>query len=148
MALAVAGLGLTGLAASASAGTKAATEHILLLQTSVTGSPTVIANGPIHARGRDVVVSNTKDRFVFPRGSVTVVHHATPGSSRSSFDPVTCLTRQSERGTYRVTHGTGAYDDATGSGRYRSSVFAVGCSQTRKPSVFIVKVSASGPLSL
>ena len=104
----------------------------------------MIAFGPIHARGTDDQISDTKDKFVFPKGSVTVVHHAKHASD--SYDPVTCYGTQNENGTYRVFDGTGAYAHAHGYGTYTLKIFFVGCSQTQPPDVFSLRVSASGPL--
>ena len=140
-------LAMGGVAPSASASTVHAsgTEHILILQSSADGPQVVIANGPLHARGQDVTVTNNRDRFVFARGDLKIWHHAQ--TSHNSYDPKTCLARFSETGIYRVLGGTGAYAGAAGQGTYSLHGLSVGCSQNKPPSLFELKISASGPLS-
>jgi hypothetical protein len=121
------------------------TEHILALQSNVNGPQVVIANGPIHARGYDVSISNHRDRFVFPKGSLSIWH--TPTTSHSSFDPKTCLGTFSETGVFKVVGGSGRYDDATGHGTYTLHVYTVGCSQKKPPKVFQLTIKATGPIS-
>jgi hypothetical protein len=122
-------------------------EHFLLLQTdpNATG-PTVIATGPIHARGTDVVIDDNNDVFKFPAGTVRVHHVAK--HSHDTFDPVTCYGTFRESGTYRVGHGTGAYEDARGRGNYSVTVRFVGCDQNAEPEIFMLTIRASGPLHL
>jgi hypothetical protein len=133
--------------AAAGNGTHSGTQHFLLLQTGPdSGGPqALIANGPIHAAGKDVVLSNTLDRFVFPKGNVRVRH--TPQSSHDSFDPVTCLGSFTETGVYKLVGGTGAYDDVSGHGTYTVRALFVGCSQTKPPTVFTLQIRAEGPIS-
>jgi hypothetical protein len=141
----------TSAAASASGGkhhhSQARIERFVALQTDPNASgPTVVATGPIHARGTDTVVDDTHDVFTFPAGSINVVHH--PKKSHESFDPTTCYGHFTERGTYRVSGGTGAYDDARGRGTYRVEVNTVGCDQNAPPEIFSLVIRASGPLHL
>ena len=130
----------------ASANTTAGTEHILLLQTSVNAVPTIIATGPIHAAGRDVFLPNDRDHFIFPAGTLFIAHHVQKQHDTS--DPTTCLFRHFETGTYNIVRGTGAYANAAGHGTYHLKVLAVGCDQTKPPSVFVLQINASGPLTL
>ena len=124
------------------------TEHFILLQTSPAdnATPIVIATGPVHARGTDVQVTNTKDRFVFPKGALIVLHHAK--HSKDTFDPVTCYGTHTESGVYQVAGGTRAYDGAHGYGSYALRISFVGCSQNQPPDVFSLRIDASGPLWL
>jgi hypothetical protein len=128
-------------------GTHSGIQHFLLLQTGAesNGPQALIATGPIHAAGTDVVLSDTLDRFVFPKGNVRVKH--TPQASHDSFDPVTCLGSFTETGTYRLVGGSGAYADVSGHGTYRVQAYFVGCSQTEPPSVFTLQIKAHGPIS-
>jgi hypothetical protein len=123
-------------------------QRFLLISTdpSATTDFPVLAFGPIHARGVDHVVSDTKDVFEFPDGNLSVTH--TPTTSHDYSDPVTCLFTHTERGTYEITGGTGAYDDASGHGHYRLSVKGIGCDQNAAPEVLVVTVNAKGPLHL
>src|SRR3954466_8572956 len=72
----------------------------------------VYASGPVSGSGRDIVLGQDADKFVFPAGSVLVSHHAT--STRQSFDPRSCSGRFTESGTYSLSSGTGAYKGVTG----------------------------------
>lgn len=108
--------------------------------------PIVLAFGPIHAKGVDTPVNDRKDVFRFPQGSLVVRHHATAHTNRH--DPVTCLTAFSERGTYRVVRGTGAYAGAQGHGHYRVRVQFVACTQHSRPQAFSLEIRAHGPLRL
>ena len=121
------------------------TQHFLGIGTDVNGSQVVIANGPIHAAGTDVVLSGTLDRFVFPKGNMRVRH--TPQTSHDSFDSVTCLGTHTETGVYKLVDGTRAYADVSGHGTYRVQAFFVGCSQTEPPSLFTLQIKAQGPIS-
>lgn len=135
--------GMTVAFASASA----PTEHITFLQTRVTGDPIAIAQGPVHARGKDIALSAHKDRIVFPNGNL-IVRHSRVGKSIQKYDPTTCYGRQRERGTYRIVRGTGAYSGAHGHGIYNLRIHFVGCSQTKPPKLFMLVVNASGPLQM
>jgi len=108
--------------------------------------PSVTASGPIHAAGRDVVVNDNRDRFVFPKGTLVVAHHAV--SSHDSFDPTTCLGRATETGTYQIVRGTDAYSGASGHGTYHVKVLIQGCNQNRPLNQFLLEIHASGPLTL
>ena len=145
-ALTVVGAAIAGVAGTASASPVTGTEHFLILQTGTSQVPSVTASGPIHAAGRDIVVSDNRDRFVFPKGTLIVDHHAV--SSHDSFDPKTCLGRATETGTYRIVRGTHAYSGASGHGTYHVKVLIQGCNQNRPPKQFLLEIHASGPLTL
>jgi hypothetical protein len=130
------------------------TEHFQLVSTSgnTNGRP-VIATGLFTAGGKDHVVNDSTDRFVFPNGTVTVKHSNAKGPQ--SFDPRTCLLRVNQHGTYRLTGGTGAYAGITGHGRYRLTILAVGargangtCTQKKAPLATELEIQAHGPASL
>src|SRR3954470_24527921 len=72
--------------------TAAQTQRFVLIQSdpNVAGGP-IAATGPIHAKGKDVVIDDSKDRFKFPDGNVVIKHKPDQGGSAESFDPVTCL---------------------------------------------------------
>jgi hypothetical protein len=142
-ALAMTGAAFVGFAGTASAAPVTGTEHFLLLSTDENEPTTVIATGPVHAAGRDVQLTNTSDRFVFPKGNLIISHHTV--SNQASFDPKTCTARFNEKGTYRIAGGTRAYSGATGHGEYHLEVLTQGCN---RPKVFILEIHASGPLTL
>jgi hypothetical protein len=77
----------------------------------------VVASGAIDATGDDVVVSDTEDQFIFPDGTLTVIH--APVKSKENFSDKKCTVKFHERGTYVISAGTGAYEGVTGSGSYR-----------------------------
>ena len=121
------------------------TQHITALSTRANGNPTVIAQGPIHARGTDITVTNNVDRFVFPNGNLRIRHHRV-GRAVNRFDPVTCFGTHREHGTYRIVRGTGAYRCVRGHGIYRLRVRVVGCNPHRPPRLFMLIIRASGPI--
>jgi len=130
------------------------TEHFQLMSTTGdTNHSPVIATGLFTAGGRDHVVSNNIDKFVFPKGTITVRHSNSKGPQ--SFNPRTCLLRVNQHGTYRILGGTGAYTGITGHGRYRLTILAVGargangkCTQKKKPVAIELQIQARGPVSL
>jgi hypothetical protein len=136
----------TGVTVASAAGSTP-TEHVTFLSTHANGSPVVIAQGPVHARGKDITVSQHKDRLVFPNGNL-IVRHSRVGKAFDSFDATTCYGRHRERGTYRIVRGTGAYTGAHGRGIYQLHVHFVGCSQSKPPKIFMLVINASGPLHM
>jgi hypothetical protein len=146
VAMTISLIGVFFLTTSAQAHVGGNVERILLVSTnpSEDAATTVLGWGPIHAKGTDRVISDTKDQFVFPRGSIFVTHK--PQRSGDSFDPVTCTARFWEHGKYWVTGGTRAYAGAVGQGRYYVRVLGVSCSRSAPPDPFIVQIHAFGPL--
>jgi hypothetical protein len=144
----LAAAGLVTMAAASSASGAVPTEHIVGLQNNPTknGLAVIIGNGPIHAHGRDVVVNGHTDKFVFPKGSITIKHRNT--SQHQHFDKVTCYGTFIQRGTYKVTGGTGAYSGASGHGKFVVRGVSFGCSQHKPPRIFQLTLHASGPLSV
>jgi hypothetical protein len=130
------------------------TEHFQLM--SVTGdtnhSP-VIATGLFTAGGRDHVVNNSTDKFVFLNGTITVKH--SPGKGPQSFNPRTGLLRINQHGTYKILSGTGAYARITGHGGYHLTILAVAargangkCTMKKRPAAVELEIQARGPASL
>jgi hypothetical protein len=78
---------------------------------------TVVASGAINAVGEDVVISDTEDQFVFPDGTLTIIH--APVRSKEHFNDKNCKFSFKESGTYVISEGTGQYEGVTGSGTYR-----------------------------
>ena len=127
----------TAVASSASGAVP--TQHIVGLQNNPAknGFAVVIGNGPIHAHGRDVVVNGHTDRFVFPKGSITIRHHNT--RQHRHFDRVTCYGTFVQSGVYRVVGGTRAYSGASGHGKFVVDAAFFGCSSTSR------RASSSSP---
>jgi hypothetical protein len=120
-------------------------ERFQILSTSPDAQPVVIANGLIHARGRDVQINDNLDKFVFPNGWLLVSHHTLAGTAHNRFDAVTCLDTYTERGTYRIIAGYGADRGITGYGTYHLEVDTVGADRNH-PDLFIEHIGASGPI--
>ena len=128
--------------------------HFQLMSTSGdTNHSPVIATGLFTAGGRDHVVNDSTDRFVFPKGTITVRH--SPGKGPESLNPRTCLLRVNQHGSYRIIRGTGAYAGITGHGRYHLTILAVAargangkCSQNKPPVAIELLIKAHGPASL
>lgn len=146
----VVGVGAVGLVVGASAPASAAvgnSEHFLAVQTSVSAhSLALVATGPLHASGTDTPLSNTRDRFAFAQGSLTIDHNRTSGTQH--FDRKTCTTQFTEQGIYRVVSGTAAYAHASGRGTYSVVGVVIGCDQSKPPKAISVVIRAAGPLTL
>ena len=153
-AAATAAVGGAGIAAASthSAG-PAGTENFQLMSTSATATTSsVIAFGVFTGAAVNHQVSSNVDVFVFANGTIRV-HHSN-GTGPQSVNPKTCLLTVNQRGTYRITGGTGKYAGIRGHGHYRLSILAVGarsggaCSQSKPPLAFHQVINASGPVRL
>jgi hypothetical protein len=124
----------------------ASTETFLVLSTKQDDPNLVLLGfGPIHAKGIDRAVTAHKDVFRFPNGSLIVRHQRVAG--HRTHDPVTCLFRFYERGTYQVVHGTGDYVGAHGHGHYVVHAKFVAC-RHQPPDAAFIQIQAHGPLQL
>jgi hypothetical protein len=125
----------TGLALPAGASTVAAkpagtggTQHFQTMNTTTSQTSTtnpLLAWGVVTAAGTDRLNANGTDTFVFPGGSFTVKHVTAAGTAHQSFNPQTCLFTYSEKGTFKVSGGTGKYRGIGGSGTYALSVIGI-----------------------
>jgi hypothetical protein len=88
--------------------------------------------------------------FTFPGGSFVVKHKATHDHSR--FSKRNCAGTERQRGTYKISRGTGKYAGISGHGRFRLRVLIVarhtshGCSG--KPVAVQVIIRGHGPVTL
>jgi hypothetical protein len=147
LAAAVAVLGVSASAVARPGKGHSHLQRFVILQTDPNANTqVVVAGGPIHARGVDTPTDDTHDVFAFPKGTVSVTHVAK--HTHQSFDPVNCYGRVTERGTYRITGGTGAYANVRGHGTYEAEINIVGCDENSAPDVLSVVVKAHGPLFL
>jgi hypothetical protein len=122
------------------------TQRFLALSTNPDDPNVVIVGfGPIHAKGVDKAITDHKDVFRFPNGSLIVRHQRVAG--HRTHDPVTCLFRFYERGTYQVVRGTGDYVGAHGHGHYVVHSKFIGCGQ-QAPDAAYFQIQAHGPLQL
>jgi hypothetical protein len=105
---------------------------------------TVVASGAINATGEDVVISDTEDQFVFPDGTLTIIH--APVRTKDKFNDKKCTGSFRETGTYVISAGTGSYEGVTGSGDYRVVArFESGCTG---PPVGTLTITARGSINL
>jgi hypothetical protein len=127
------------------------TEHFQAVSTSLTSNRSkVLAFGVFNASGVDISTSNTRDTFKFPGGTFRVTHKVT--HSTQHFNKAICAARAHQRGTYRISHGTGKYAGIRGHGRFTVNVLLVdrhtahGCSH--RPIGIQVIIRALGPVTL
>jgi hypothetical protein len=124
----------------------APTQRFLAIGTDPEENTTLVLGfGPIHAKGVDKALTAHKDVFRFPNGSLIVRHQRVAGNR--THDPVTCLFRYFERGTYQVVRGTGDYVGAHGHGHYIVHSKAVACTH-QPPDAAYFQIQAHGPLQL
>lgn len=122
IATGTAALALTGAAFGARA---ARTEHFTFMSTAVTADKfSVIATGRFTAGGMATPLAGT-DTLRFPNGTITV-------ASKNTSKPIytantnTCYETLSQRGSYTIAGGTGAYKGIAGSGTFTLSIREVG----------------------
>lgn len=151
-AIAVSGVAVASAASHTARPAASGTEQFQLMNTSPTSSSSsIIARGVFTAGGVDHS-GNKVDTVVFPKGSFKITHSKGTGSQH--FNPKTCLLTVSQKGTYTLSGGTGAYAGIKGSGTYQLSILAVGarsggmCSKTAPPVAFQQLIRASGPVHL
>jgi hypothetical protein len=104
-------------------------QHFQMMNTSTsqnTATGPLLAWGVVTAAGTDRQNPNGTDTFLFSGGTISVKHATAAGTPRQSFDPKTCLTMYSEKGTFKLSGGTGKYRGISGSGTYALSVVAIG----------------------
>ncbi len=144
-------LGLFGSAGTASAQTGAGPQRFIVIFSGFGSqeSSTVIAVGPITGVG---TFEETEDedvvRFVFDRGSITL--DAPTGDETEEFDEFTCTGSFTFSGPWTIIGGTGAYENATGSGRYAGQGRFIGvrepagCSEDEDAGFFFLYVEVTG----
>jgi len=127
------------------------TEHFQDVSASLTSNKSpVAAYGAFNAGGVDTQLGHRTDLFKFPGGSFLIKHKVT--RSRQHFSKTACAGVQRQRGTYKISGGTGKYAGISGSGRFRLRILLVaahtshGCS--RKPVAAQVIIRAHGPVTL
>ena len=149
-----AALGGAGLAGASARPAASGTEHFQLMTTSATAKTlSTIGTGLFTAGGTSTNASNSsKGTVTFPGGTFVITH--SKGTGTQHFNPKTCLLQISEKGTYTLGSGTGAYKGITGNGTYQLAIVAVGaksggtCSKTLPPPTWQQVITASGPASL
>jgi hypothetical protein len=155
--LALAGIGAGGAAVgsnSVGSSRTSGSEHITIIQTSLAG-------GPVFFRGlvNDVGVDNesadgTTSTLVLGGGTIVAAHASTEDGGNFVPDPVSCLARFTDAGTFNVTSGTGAYAGISGEGTYtaRGTLFfprtSDGCNFEADPIAVNIIVRPVGTLRL
>jgi hypothetical protein len=96
-------------------------EHFRIISTSAASRrQSVLATGTFTAGGYQVpgrVVSlRSTDKMVFPGGTFQVARHIT--SQWLPLPTSACLVRETLRGTYSLSHGTGSYVHISGTGAF------------------------------
>jgi hypothetical protein len=117
VAATVAAVGVVGMQGTASSAPVTKQNFTINSDISEEGGGTVVASGAINATGDDVVISDTEDQFVFPDGTLTIIH--VPVRANEHFNDKKCTGSFREAGNYVISEGTGAYEGVTGSGDYR-----------------------------
>jgi hypothetical protein len=134
------------------------TQHFQMMTTSPTATKTsLIAYGALTAPGTDKQNPNGTDTFVFHGGTIGLKHTPGKGQTKQSFNPKTCLLQVSEKGTYKLTGGTGKYKGVSGSGTYALSIIGIGAklkngacnpSQNAVPIAWHQEINAVGKIKL
>jgi len=149
-----AGLLVMGLAGSASAQTQSNQRFIVVGGGS--GSQvnfTVIAIGAITAVG---TFEETDDedvvRFRFPQGTITL--DAPDDDETEQFDERTCVGSFTFRGPFTISGATGAFQGATGGGRFEGKGTFIaergpaGCSEDEDSGFFFLYVTVTGNVTV
>ncbi len=149
------GLGLLGFAGSASAQT-GTNQRFIVLGSGSDGNETsrVIASGPIRGVGTfEETADEDVVRFNFRNGSITL--NVPSEEEDEQFNERTCSGSFTFSGTWEIIEGTGAYEGASGSGRFegRGSFFGErapggGCSEDEEAGYFFFRVEARGNVTL
>jgi hypothetical protein len=117
------------------------------------GISRVVASGPIRGVGTFEFDETNEDfvRFVFPDGSTTL--DAPNTEETEDFNERTCSASFTFSGTFKIIAGTGAYEDATGSGTFAGKGRFIGqrnpdgsCSE--EDGFFFVVVKVKGTVDL
>ena len=150
----IAGAGAASAATGSPASPQAAisgTQHFQAVSAPLSGTRSrVAAYGTFNASGIDTSTSSTRDTFTFPGGSFRVTHK--PTRSRQHFSKVTCAGVVHQRGTYKISNGTGRYAGISGHGRYRLRVLLVSRHTSsgwgNRPIAIQTVIRARGPVSV
>ena len=149
----ISGASLAAASASPASPASSGIEHVRIVSTSATSNESsAIATGVFTAGGVDIT-GPTTDTFKFPGGTFKVKHRAV--QTKQTFNGKTCLFTVSERGTYTINGGTGAYARIRGSGKYVADTLGVAarnskgkCSITLTPAAVQEVVTTQGPVKL
>jgi hypothetical protein len=155
-AITLSGAGIAAASAEQSApASHQGAEHFTFMLTSTTGVGSIIATG-VFTDGGTMNLFGRGSSAEMKLGAGTI--RLTPTSHRgpsSKTDSATCLTTVSERGTYKLSHGTGRFAGIRGSGRFTITDRTVshhkrqgGCVTNRLPLAIQAILTLSGPVTL
>jgi hypothetical protein len=153
-AITVTGTGIAAASAQPSASAShRGTEHFTFMLTSRTGVGSVIATGLFTDGGTmNLFGEGPSSEVKLGAGTIRVTPNGHP-SSKS--DLATCLTTISERGTYKLSRGTGRYAGIRGSGHFTATDHTLsrrnhngGCITDRPPLALQVIITFSGSATL
>ena len=129
-------------------------EHITIIETSFSGGP-VFLRGLVDDAGVDnESPDGTTSRFVLSGGTITAAHESSENGGDFVPNPVTCVARLTDAGSFTVTGGTGEYSDVSGSGTYTGKgtlVFprtSAGCDFNADPILTTIVINATGTFRL
>ncbi len=153
-AVTVTGTGIAAASAQPSApASHRGTEHFTFMLTSRTGVGSVIATGLFTDGGTmNLFGEGPSNEMKLGAGTIRVTPNGHP---RSKTDLATCLTTISERGTYKLSHGTGRYAGIRGSGHFTATDHTLShhnhngsCITSRPPLALQVMITLSGSATL
>ena len=133
-------------------------EHFQLVLNSVTALPVtqipLIAYGPVTDYGTNNIVNDSTAVFEMQQGTINLTNIDVK-KSKQNINPVTCLSISTERGTYSITDGTGAYVGIQGNGTFHLRIIAIfsrdstgKCSSALPPQSIQLLDTISGPINL
>jgi hypothetical protein len=100
-------------------------EHFTFMSTNVTADKfNVIATGVFTAGGTATPLA-AKNTLTFPNGTINVTSKST-GKPVYTANTKTCYETLSQKGTYAIAGGTGAYKGITGRGRFTLRIRQIG----------------------
>lgn len=106
----------TGVALASASTARARHESFRVISTRESArTQSVIATGAFTAGGYEILGRTTDTAHLY-RGSFEVTRHVT--SSTRPIPPRGCIFRLTQRGTYRLSHGTGRYRGIRGFGHF------------------------------
>lgn len=154
--LTASGTGIAAASAQPSApASHRATEHFTFMLTSKTGVGSIIATGLFTDGGTmNLFTQGPSAEMKLGGGTIRLTTRKISHQS-SKIDQATCLGNLSERGTYKLSHGTGRFAGIHGSGQFTVTDRVVqhhkrngGCATNRDPLAIQAIITLSGPATL
>jgi hypothetical protein len=155
IAAALGGAGLASASTTAAAPGASGAEHFYLMTTQPSASKyTIVASGVFTAGGVDISGQKT-DTAKVTGGTFKIDHGGKFRIIKQQVNPKTCLARFEASASFKLSDGTGAYKDLTGSGTAVISELAIAhrnskgaCDLNANPAVNEETITASGHVRL